>query len=137
MSSNEELPSDQKSEQEIEKNEGEAGIDKVEGNDISTLKRDLLLPELKDIDGVIDFSLQQLSECGYSIENEKKLAKQLKDFCVDEDHTEEIRNFFSDLTRLKNLEKKKEGRDLFSIKFFKTRRTKIASDKKHFLISSR
>ena len=114
MSSNEELPFDQKSEQEMEKNEGEAGLDKVEGNDISTLKRDLLLPELKDIDGVIDFSLQQLSECGYSIENEKKLAKQLKDFCVDEDHTEEIRNFFSDLTRLKNLEKKKKG-EIYSL----------------------
>ena len=109
MPSNEILLSEQKSEQEIEKNEGEAGLDKVEGNDISTLKRELLLPELKDIDGVIDFSLQQLSKCGYSIENEKKLAKQFKEFCVNEDHTTEIRNFFSDLTRLKTLEKKKKG----------------------------
>ena len=109
MSSNEEFSSEQKSEQEIEKNDGVDGLDKVEGNDISSLKRDLLLPELEDIDGVLDFSLQQLSKCGYSIENEKKLVKQLKEFCVDEDHTEEIRNFFSDLTRLKTLEKKKKG----------------------------
>lgn len=109
MSSNKEFSSEQKSEQEIEKNDGVDGLDKVEGNDISSLKRDLLLPELEDIDGVLDFSLQQLSKCGYSIENEKKLVKQLKEFCVDEDHTEEIRNFFSDLTRLKTLEKKKKG----------------------------
>ena len=111
MEQNEECLSEQKPEQKIEKNDT---VFEVARDDICTLKNILFLPELDDIDAVIDFSVKQLCACGYSIENEKKLAKQLKEFCVDDDHTSEIRNFFSDSTRLKTLEKKNKG-EVYSI----------------------